>query len=88
MNKQLKIGLILQIPNVLALICIILIFGLPMINFDSFTYKNTVLIIGGTVYALLNIFSIILIIAGLGNNNVNQKELTNKYLYESNSNYY
>lgn len=67
MNKLLKIGLILQVPNLLALIVIILMFLVYKINWNIFL-NNAGWIILGVIYGLINIFSIILSICGIFNN--------------------
>ena len=64
MNKLIKIGLIFQIPNLLALV--VLILGLIIFNVNwSFMYENAGFIILGVVFGLCNIFSLILIVSGM-----------------------
>ena len=68
MNKLLKIGLIFQIPNLLALV--VLILGLVIFNINwGWMYENAGFIILGVIFSLLNIFSIIFIALGILNEN-------------------
>jgi len=64
MNKLLKIGLILQIPNFLVLIIISLMLIVYKINWALLS-ENAGWIILGVIYGLVNIFSLILLICGI-----------------------
>jgi len=64
MNKLLKIGLILQIPNICALIVLFLMLLIYKLNWALFS-ENAGWIILGVIYGLLNIFSLILLICGI-----------------------
>lgn len=67
MNKLLKIGLILQVPNIYALMVLFLMFLIFKINWNILL-NNAGWIILGVIYGLINIFSIILLICGIFNN--------------------
>jgi hypothetical protein len=64
MNKILKWGLILQIPNILIL-SIILIATLVLTIDWLFLFENFGIIILMVFYGLVNIFSLIFIIGGI-----------------------
>ena len=63
MNKRIKVGLFLQIPNLLILLIIISEFMIDKINWQSISYNIGYILIG-TTFALINITSIIYLITG------------------------
>lgn len=66
MNKYFKYGLLLQIPNI-SLILAFIIFNL-IIKVNWLTISNNLfLIISISIYALINVFSLIFFIVGLTN---------------------
>jgi hypothetical protein len=69
MNKYFKWVLLLQIPNILIVslfLIFAIVFGIAWV-ISQLTLSSLIWIIGGTIYALLNIFSIILLVSGAGN---------------------
>jgi hypothetical protein len=68
MNKILKYGLYMQIPNLILIMIITLSLIITSINWNWFI-NNLGIIILGTIFVLINIFSLILIFVGLMENN-------------------
>lgn len=64
MNNNLKIGLLLQIPNVIIFLSLGFYFLMPYLF--SINSSTLIYILVGTGYSLLNIASIILIASGFG----------------------
>lgn len=60
MNKQLKTGLLLQIPNAIILTVLAIVWIIPYLSLSLVVWA-----ILGSVYFLLNIASAILIIVGI-----------------------
>lgn len=61
MNNNLKIGLVLQIPNLLLLLFVLIVFLLPYLTL-TFVVKAVL----GIAYILINVASLIYIAVGLG----------------------
>ncbi len=64
MNKFLKTGLILQIPNLIGLIIFIFAWIFMVINWE-WLLNNIILIIIISIFTIINIFSIILLALGI-----------------------
>ena len=67
MNKLIRYGLLLQIPNILIISILgifAMILGMNWI-FNQLTLYSVFWIITGSVYCLINIFSLIMIISGV-----------------------
>jgi uncharacterized Tic20 family protein len=73
MNKILKYGLYMQIPNLILIMIITLSLIITSINWNWFI-NNLGIIILGTIFVLINIFSLILILVGLMENNNSKNE--------------
>ena len=65
MNTITKTGLILQIPNLIAIIFLAFAFGITTFEALVINIQTMAWVIVGSVYGILNITSIVLIIAGL-----------------------
>ena len=77
MNKYLKYGLLLQIPN--AIIISVLILGFAIMNVPwNAVFDNFIPIILGTLWALTNIGSVILLFMGLFEDADKKKSEKNK----------
>lgn len=64
MNKNLRIGLYLQIPNAVIILGLILAFLTTNVNWLGI-YNDLFLILGISIYSLINIFSLRFIVIGL-----------------------
>jgi hypothetical protein len=64
MNKHLKLGLLLQIPNIFILISLIITWIIFNLNW-YWLLHNAMFIVALTAYLLINIFSVILISLGI-----------------------
>ena len=65
MNKFLKLGLVLQIPNLTVILLFISYFIIKLIDWNQFNGYVLIWIFLGTLYILINIISLIVIIIGL-----------------------
>jgi hypothetical protein len=60
MNKTVRLGLLLQIPNALLILVLGMIFVIPYLTWGTVLWATI-----GSIYAIINITSLILICVGL-----------------------
>ena len=65
MNKFIKTGLLLQIPNVLIVSVFLLILIVSKVNWTGII-DNLIWIILGTLFAIVNLASLVLLFIGIG----------------------
>lgn len=65
MNKLTKLGLLFQIPNAILLIGVMFYLIIFKINWSLINLNIIALIVFGSLYAIINVVSIILLISGI-----------------------